>query len=91
LTWEWLDEPIAVITRVGHPGERVKVIEERVALRATTPKDLRDFATEERRRAGKDFATRNSTCENAEWLADQMVEVGTGNLRAWVDHRNGAS
>lgn len=89
LTWDWLDEPISVVTRVEQPGERVKLIEERVALRATTPKDLRDFATEERRRAGKDFATRNATCENAEWLADQMVEVGTGSLRAWVEHHNG--
>jgi hypothetical protein len=88
LTYEWVDEPIAVVTRVIQPGERVKVIEERVALRAATPKDLRDFATEERRRAAKEFGTRNLTCENAEWLADQLVEVGAGNVRAWIEREN---
>lgn len=85
LTWDWLDEPIAVVSRVIQPGGRVKVIEERVALRAANPKDLQDFATEERRRAGKDFTTRNFTCEKAEALAEQMIASGSRDLGSWAE------
>lgn len=48
----------------------IAVGKERVALRAASPRDLRDFAAEERRRAASDFTARNATCEGAEWLAD---------------------
>lgn len=51
------------------------VAKERVALRAARPGDFRNFANEERRRAAADFASRNRTCEAAEWIADCM-EVG---------------
>ena len=45
---------------------------ERVALRACTAQDFHDFANQERRVAANDFATRNASCEAAEWIADQM-------------------
>lgn len=50
----------------------IAVGKERVALRAATPLDLRNFANEERRRAASDFTARNATCEGAEWLADHL-------------------
>ena len=49
---------------------------ERVALRACTAQDFRDFANQERRVASNDFATRNASCEAAEWIADQMTDNG---------------
>lgn len=54
----------------------IAVGKERIALRAASPKDLRDFARDERRRAASDFTARNATCEGAEWLADQ-IESGS--------------
>lgn len=50
----------------------IAVGKERIALRAATADDFRSFATDERRRAAADFASRNATCEAAEWLADMM-------------------
>lgn len=49
---------------------------ERVALRAATAKDFRDFAADERRRAATDFTTRNAACDAALWIADQMDATG---------------
>lgn len=54
----------------------ISVGKERVALRAAEPFDFRTFANEERRRAAADFASRNRTCEAAEWIADQMDAIG---------------
>ena len=61
------------------PGDWLKTLhlplavgKERVALRACTADDFRNFANQERRVAGKDFAVRNESCEAAEWVADQM-------------------
>lgn len=48
----------------------------RVALGSCRTVDLREFATVERRRAAKDFATRNESCEGAEWLADLVADKG---------------
>lgn len=54
----------------------IAVGKERVALRAVTSADLRQFANDERRIAASDFSVRNATCEAAEWLADQMDANG---------------
>lgn len=57
----------------------------RVALRAVTPQDLRDFAAQERRSAAKEFTVRNETCEAAEWIADQMIATGAASGRELAD------
>lgn len=54
----------------------IAVGKERVALRAVTSADLRQFANDERRAAANDFSTRNATCEAAEWIADLMDSNG---------------
>lgn len=54
----------------------IAVGKERVALRAVTSADLRQFANDERRTAANDFSTRNATCEAAEWIADVMDSNG---------------
>lgn len=54
----------------------IVVGKERVAMRAATAVDFRAFANEERRRAANDFASRNATCEAAEWIADLMDANG---------------
>lgn len=59
----------------------IVVGKERVALRAATAEDFRQFATEERRRAANDFAARNSACEGAEWIAEFMEANGHKNGR----------
>lgn len=56
------------------------VDKERVAIRAVTARDLEVFAVDERRRAASDFATRNETCEAAEWLAKEMESTGASTL-----------
>lgn len=85
LGWmDYADYPLAVVTRITHPGEEPKRIEERVALRAVTSDDLRKFATEERRRAADEFATRNETCAAAEWLADEIDRTGSADFKAWA-------
>lgn len=48
----------------------------RVALRACTPEDFETFANTERRDAATEFATRNQTCEAAEWLREMMINRG---------------
>lgn len=58
----------------------VSVGKDRVTLAAATPRDLDAFATEERRRAARDFTSRNETCEAAEWLAEQMQAQGADRL-----------
>lgn len=65
--------PIGWLETINLP---LAVGKERVALRAITPQDLKDFAQVERRSAANEFSTRNETCEAAEWIADQMVAVG---------------
>lgn len=52
-----------------HP---ISVGEKRVTLAAATAKDLSEWAIEERRRAGRDFAARTWACDGAEWAAAQM-------------------
>jgi hypothetical protein len=54
-----------------HP---ISVGSKRITLRAAIPTDLFDWAIEERRRAGRDFAARTWACEGAEWAAEQMVQ-----------------
>lgn len=86
LTWfDVKDDPVAVVTRIVEPGKRDRIREERVALRAMTPRDLRDFATEERRRAAGDFAARNATCEGAEMVADWMTRGGFSRFESWAE------
>lgn len=84
--WGVEDDPVAVITRVTEPGQRPRRKDERVALRAMTPRDFRDFAMEERKRAADDFSARNDTCSGAERVADWMTEAGYTNFRAWAEH-----
>lgn len=49
---------------------------ERVALGACTPDDFREFANIERRRAAKEHATRNESCDGARFLADMIEKNG---------------
>lgn len=87
LDWfDYANDPISVITREFSGGREV-VTEERVALRATTSRDFRLFAIEERRRAANEFATRNSTCEAAEWIADQIDLAGVQTFRDWAEEQ----
>lgn len=84
---DWLEmrnDPMAVVERLQQSGERVKVTEERVALRAVTAQDLLSFAVEERRRAGRDFAARNDACAGAEWVASQMLGIGSATFDEWA-------
>lgn len=50
--------------------------DQRVALGACTSDDFREFANIERRRAANDFATRNESCEGAEFLAELIDDKG---------------
>ncbi|MDP9222681.1 MAG: hypothetical protein M3P18_02290 [Actinomycetota bacterium] len=87
LVLDWMDAmawPIAVVERVDRPSEKPKKLEERVALRATTARDLRAFAIEERRRAGTDHAARSDACSGAEWAADQIVQAGVVTFLDWA-------
>jgi hypothetical protein len=84
--WGVADDPVAVITRTVESGQRPRRKDERVALRAMTPRDFRDFATEERRRAADDFGARNDTCSGAERVADWMTQAGYGHFLAWAQH-----
>jgi hypothetical protein len=68
------DWPVSVVS--AHPDDPTKRIEERVALRAVTATDARLFANEERRRAAKDFASRNESCVGAEAAADEAERCG---------------
>lgn len=72
-----------IIRDIGRTGQQIlgwldamslplAVAKERVAMRALTNSDLDQFAIDERRTAANDFATRNETCEAAEWLASRM-------------------
>lgn len=79
------DDPVAVITKTYQPGKRPKVLEERVALRAMTPRDFRDFAEVERKRAADDFSARNETCNGAVWVADQMSAAGATRFETWAE------
>jgi hypothetical protein len=54
----------------------ISVGKEHVALRAATSADLRTSAADERRRAAKEFTSRNAACEAKEALADQMDANG---------------
>jgi len=83
----WLDLkdfPVAIVTRDVRPGERPRIREERVALRAMTPLDFKTFANEERRRAAVDFASRNASCEGAEWIAERMTMDRASRFDAWA-------
>ena len=85
LGWlEQLNYPIQVVQRISRPGERVRVRRERVRLGAMTSHDLRAFAIEERRNAGRDFATRNETCEAAEYFADRLDQTASTTIDHWV-------
>jgi len=79
------DDPVAVITRTAEKDKKPRVKEERVALRAMTPTDFRDFATEERRRAAGDFSARNDACSGAEWIADHMTVAGATRFETWAE------
>lgn len=48
---------------------------ERVAIRACTPEDFRQFAREERERADADYAAREATIRAATRIADMMEEL----------------
>jgi plasmid replication initiation protein len=64
---EWLDAmswPLAVDDN------------ERVSVRAATADDFRRFANRERRAASLDFTSRNSSCEGALHVAEQMEASG---------------
>lgn len=77
--------PVAVVYRVPDKTSGLFIVHEvRVIFWAMTAEDFRTFATNERRRAAKDFKTRNDTCDGADWLADQMELTGAVNFRAWV-------
>jgi hypothetical protein len=82
--WGNEDDPVAVITRKVVDG-KMRVKEERVALRSMYHRDFRDFALEERKRASKDFSARNDTCVGAELIADRMEAAGATTFRAWAD------
>jgi hypothetical protein len=84
--WGVADDPVAVVTRVDEPGQRTRRKDERVALRAMTPRDFRDFATEERRRAAEDFTARNDTCTGAELVATWMTQGGFTHFQQWAEH-----
>lgn len=54
---------------------------ERVAFRAVTAADFKEFANVERRSAANEFSIRNETCEAADWIAEQMVAAGANSGR----------
>jgi len=78
------DDPVSVLTRIIQSGQRVKIVEERVALRAMSPTDFRKFADEERRRAARDASARYETCEGADYVADQMSIAGAIDFLTWA-------
>lgn len=76
LDWfEFHRDPLAIVERVILDG-RIHVRESRVALEAVTPADYDAFAKEERRRAMRDAARRNATCDAAEWARDELILGG---------------
>jgi hypothetical protein len=83
------DYPIAVITRAVDAAGRVHVREERVALRAAGPPEFDAFAIEERRRAARDFGSRNDTCTGAEWLSVQMQVDHERRFDVWARRHDG--
>lgn len=83
--WEQERQPVAVVTRTQRPGKDPEVHEERVALGAMTPQDFRAFANEERIRAGRDFASRNATCDAAEDIAKAMLRGRFARFAMWAE------
>jgi hypothetical protein len=79
--------PVSVCHRIVKEGERSQTRVVRVRIESLTSSDLRVFAESERRRAAKDFAVRNETCEAAERLADEVDECGARTVREWWDER----
>lgn len=75
--------PISVVHRVVRDG-KLYVRTERAALRAADERDVHSSASEERRRAGRDFAARNAACDGMEWAADQMLAAGALTFDEWV-------
>lgn len=73
----WMEDgawPVSITSE--HPDDKTKRITERVALRALSANDALAFAHEERRRAAKDFAARNESCEGAELAAERTKAAG---------------
>lgn len=73
----WVEDgswPVSITS--DHPDNKTKRITERVTLRALTADDALAFAHEERRRAAKDFASRNESCEGAEMAAEATKAAG---------------
>lgn len=83
-TPEWAHLPLGVISRHHEPGQPAKVVNEHVALRAVTAYDLRTFAVEERRRAARDFASREDACQGAERIASEMDDRGCVTMTDWA-------
>lgn len=83
--WGYERFPVAVVTRTQREGKDPEVKEERVALGAMTPTDFIAFATEERVRAARDFASRNATCDAAEDIARSMIKAKCRTFTDWAE------
>lgn len=90
LNLAWLDNvnlPLSIETRepVWGGQNRVRVRTTRVRLGAMTDADFDAFEIAERRRASREFRTRNDTCDAAQWIAEQMRGAKAKSFRAWVE------
>jgi len=68
--------PVAIVTRETLWGGNVRISDQRVALEALNKNDLERFEIHERRRASKDFSTRNDTCDAAQKIREMLIAVG---------------
>ena len=88
LEWHWwneANEPIALEwTDFDEDGKAVKH-QERVALRATTPRDLRLWAQNELVRAQHDYDARVEAVEGARKIASEIEAGGYGTFLVWAE------
>lgn len=76
------NEPLAIVYTIADDDGEEQKIQERVALRALTPLDLRNFASAEHESTENDHKARLRTCDGARLMADDMEAT---HAQIWTD------
>lgn len=86
-----LNYPLSIERRKVVSGERPRVRQERVRVGAMTPGDLELWASQQRRAASREYATREQTFTAAENIAEEMRMNANATVDAWADDNRGDS
>lgn len=87
--WNSANEPLAIeYVDVDDEGEPYTK-NERVALRAATPQDLRLWANSEYKAAKADFEARKSAVDGARDIAALIENGGFHNFKEWAEFQSG--